>query len=240
MRCYAKLEALLLGLALAFTVCAARASGIVAESAQLIAGDNGYSLTADFKVNLTQRLEDAVNKGVVLYFTADFELTRSRWYWFDQVVARRSRTFQLSYHALTRQYRLSSGALHQSFQSLEDALQVLSRLRHWRVVKPDEIASDDDGDYIASTRLRLDPSQMAKTFQVSALSNRDWSLSSDWLTWNFSPSRAALPAAAVPEAESEGKAEAAPETVPEASPETVPEASPETVPEATPEAEAAQ
>ncbi|MDR3298441.1 MAG: DUF4390 domain-containing protein [Candidatus Accumulibacter sp.] len=217
MRCCKKLEAFLLGLALAFAVGAAQASGIAAESARLIAGDDGYSLTADFKVALTQRLEDAVNKGVVLYFTADFELTRSRWYWFDQVVARRSRTFQLSHHALTRQYRLSSGALHQNFQSLEDALQVLSRLRRWRVVKPDEI--DDGGDYVANARLRLDPSQMAKTFQVSALSNRDWSLSSDWLTWNFSPSRAALPVTAVPEAESEGKAEAAPETVPEAAPE---------------------
>jgi hypothetical protein len=187
MRCCEKLEALLLGLALLFTVGAARASDIVAESARLVAEEDGYSLAADFRVNLGQRLREAVNKGVVLYFTADFELTRSRWYWFDQTVARRSRTFQLSYHALTRQYRLSSGALHQGFHSLENALQVLSRLRHWPVVDKDEMDEIDAGvDYVAGARLRLDPSQMPKTFQVSALSNRDWSQSSDWLRWNFS------------------------------------------------------
>ena len=189
MRCCKKLEAVLLGLALLFAVCAAHAADIVAGSAQLVASDDGYSLSADFKVSLNQRLEEAVNKGVVLYFAADFELTRARWYWFDQAVVRRNRTFQLSYHALTRQYRLSSGALHQSFPSLEEALQVLSRLRHWQVIEKGEIAADVD--YVASTRLRLDPSQMAKTFQVSALSNRDWSQSSEWLVWNFSPSEAA-------------------------------------------------
>jgi hypothetical protein len=131
-----------------------------------------------------------VNKGLVLYFAADFELTRSRWYWFDQTVVRRSKTFRLSYHALTRQYRLSSGVLHQSFHSLEDALRVLSRVRRWRVVEKDEI--DSEVDYVASARLRLDPSQMAKTFQVSALSNRDFRLSSGWLVWNFSSPEAAL------------------------------------------------
>ena len=192
MRCCKKLEAVLLGLALLFAVCAAHAADIVAGSAQLVASDDGYSLSADFKVSLNQRLEEAVNKGVVLYFAADFELTRARWYWFDQAVVRRSRTFQLSYHALTRQYRLSSGALHQSFPSLEEALQVLSHLRHWQVIEKGEVAAEVE--YVASTRLRLDPSQMPKTFQVSALSNRDWSQSSDWLVWDFSPSEAAAAA----------------------------------------------
>ena len=101
-----------------------------------------------------------------------------------------SKTFQLSYHALTGQYRLSSGALHQSFSTLAEALQVLSRLRHWLVIEKSEIS--EGVEYTASTRLRLDPSQMAKTFQVSALSNRDWNPSSEWLTWNFSASDSAV------------------------------------------------
>jgi hypothetical protein len=191
MRCLARLDALLMGIALLLAVCVARADGIIAENAQLVADEDGggYSLAADFEVSLNRRLEDAVNKGLVLYFTADFELTRSRWYWFDQTLAQRSKTFRLSYHALTRQYRLASGALHQNFHALEDALRVLARVRHWRVVEKDEI--DSEVDYVASARLRLDPSQMAKTFQVSALSNRDFRLSSGWLVWNFSASETA-------------------------------------------------
>jgi hypothetical protein len=184
MPCCKKLETFVFGLALSLAVGAAQAADIVAGGAQLVADEDGFSLSADFTVRLNERLNEAVNKGVMLYFTVDFELTRSRWYWFDQTVARRGKTFQLSYHALTRQYRLSSGALHQGFPSLEDALRMLSRQRHWQVVKKDEIASEVD--YVARTRLRLDPSLMAKTFQVSALSTRDWNPSSDWLVWNFS------------------------------------------------------
>jgi hypothetical protein len=209
MRCYEKLEAILFGLALSLAVCtthaAGIAAGIVAKNAQLVAGDEGYSLTADFTASLNRRLEEAVNKGVVLYFVADFELTRSRWYWFDQKVVRSSKTFQLSYHALARQYRLSSGALHQSFYSLDEALRVLSHLRHWLVIEKDEIASDVE--YEARTRLRLDPSLMAKTFQVSALSNRDWNQSSDWLVWNFSSTEATLPANPVVPADSADSAD---------------------------------
>ena len=128
MRCCARLESLLLCLALCFVVVSARAADVVIQSAQLVANDDGYSLSANFSINLGSRLEAAVNKGVVFYFAADFEMTRSRWYWFDEKVVQRNKTFQLSYHALTRQYRLASGALHQSFASLDDALRVLSRL----------------------------------------------------------------------------------------------------------------
>ncbi len=187
MRYCRRLESILLCLAVFF--CAAfpvRAADIAANSAELAISDDGYSLSANFTVTLNRRLEEAVNKGVVLHFAADFELTRSRWYWFDEKVVRLSKMFQLSYHALTRQYRLSSGALHQGFASLDEALRVLSRVRHWQVIAKEEISADET--YLASVRLRLDPSQMPKTFQVSALSNRDWSQSSEWLLWNFSPS----------------------------------------------------
>lgn len=194
MRCCRNLESILLCLAVLFCVAfPVRAADITASSAQLVVSDDGYSLSANFSVTLNPRLEEAVNKGVVLYFSADFELTRSRWYWFDEKVVRRNRIFQLSYHALTRQYRLSSGALHQSFASLDEVLRVLSRVRHWQVIEKGEVQADST--YLAAVRLRLDPSQMPKTFQVSALSNRVWSQSSEWLLWNFSPSDASAPAA---------------------------------------------
>jgi hypothetical protein len=192
MRYCRRLESILLCMAvLLCAVFPVRAADITADSAQLVASDDGFSLSANFSIALNPRLEEAVNKGVVLYFAVDFELTRSRWYWFDQKVVRRSRLFQLSYHALTRQYRLSSGALHQSFASLDDALRVLSRVRYWQVIEKGDI--DTDSSYQASVRMRLDPSQMPKTFQVSALSNRVWNQSSGWLQWVFYPSEASTP-----------------------------------------------
>lgn len=181
----------------------AQATEISIRNLQLVANEDGYSLAADANINFNTRLEEAVDKGVVLYFAADFELTRARWYWFDEQIIRRSKTFQLSYHALTRQYRLSTGALHQGYATLDEALRVLSHLRNWQVLDKGEVKAGQN--YVAGLRLRLDLTQMPKTFQVSALANKDWNLSSDWLRWSFSPSDASLPPVTTAPAAGEGK-----------------------------------
>ena len=169
-----------------FAAIVAWASEVSLHNAQLIANEDGYTLSADANINFNTRLEEAVNKGVVLYFTADFELTRPRWYWLDEAVVRRSRTVQLSSHALmTRQYRLSTGALYQNYTTLDEALRAISHLRNWQVLEKGEVKPGQT--YVAALRLQLDLSQMPKTFQVSALANKDWVLTSDWLRWMFTP-----------------------------------------------------
>ena len=156
------------------------------SSPQLAAGDDGYSLSADFAFDLNSRLEEAVTKGVVLHFVVDFELTRPRWYWLDEKLVSRSQIYRLSYHALTRQYRLSTGGLHQTFSSLSDALRVLSRLRNWVVIERGDARNLRAGDpYVAELRLRLDITQLPRPFQISALGNKEWSLNSDWKTWSL-------------------------------------------------------
>ncbi|MDD2885463.1 MAG: DUF4390 domain-containing protein [Dechloromonas sp.] len=159
---------------------------------QLTLGDEGYVLSADFRFELNPRLEEAVSRGVVLYFVTEFELTRDRWYWLDEKVASRTQTHRLSYHALTRQYRLSTGGLHQSFDSLAAALQVLARVRNWLVIdKPDKSDKSDKAGrtiapgegYNAAVRLYLDISQLPRPFQISALGNKEWTLASDWKRW---------------------------------------------------------
>lgn len=176
------------------------AASIDIRNPVLQASEEGYVLSADFRIDFNPRLEEAVTKGVTLYFVLDFELERPRWYWMDEKVASKSQTWRLSYHALTRQYRLSTGSLHQAFASLEEALQMLSRVRRWPVLDTPLRPGDS---YQAALRLRLDISQLPKPFQVSALANRDWNLNSDWLRWKFvvpasepetSPPPAVLPA----------------------------------------------
>jgi hypothetical protein len=161
----------------------ARAAGIEIRNPQLSAGEEGgYALSADFHIDLNPHLEEAVNKGVTLAFLVEFELDRPRWYWVDEKLLHRSLTWRLAYHALTRQYRLSSGALHLSFATLDDALQTMARLRRWPV---SEVSLRPGDSYVAALRMRLDISQLPKPFQVSALANRDWNLDSGWLRWSL-------------------------------------------------------
>ena len=177
------LVSLLLALALVLGWSApTRASNIDISQVSLEGNDDGYVLDADFEIELNPRLEDAINKGVALYFQVEFELTRKRWYWFDDSISRQL-MLRLSYHALTRQYRISSGALYQSFSTLADALRVLSRVRSWQVLERAEASAGTD--YEAGLRMRLDVTQLPKPFQVNALTSREWNLASEWRRWPF-------------------------------------------------------
>src|SRR5688572_28592677 len=113
---------------------AALAEEIEVRDVALRSVDEGLALDADFAFELTPRLADVVANGVPLYFSVEFELTRRRWYWFDDTAASARMHLRLSYHALSRQYRLSTGPLQQSFPTLEEALNVLKRVRNWLVV----------------------------------------------------------------------------------------------------------
>lgn len=159
-------------------ICPAYADDIEVRDARLHATEEGLVLDADFDFELSPRLSDVVANGVPLYFRVDFELTRRRWYWFDESAASKRLQLRLSYHPLSRQYRLSTGLLQQSFATLDEALNVLKRIRNWLVV--DRTVTFDEADYDAAVRMRLDTTLLPKPFQLSALTSRDLQLDSPW------------------------------------------------------------
>ena len=184
-------------LALGLGAAPARADSVDFREARLAPRDEGWALEAEFDIELSGRLEEAVNKGVALYFTLEFELTRPRWYWLDEKAAQLTQSYKLDYHALTRQYRLSAGAssLYFSFPTLTDALKVLSQPKLLAVDR----AKVKPGDtYVGNVRMRLDVSRLPKPFQIETLTNREWVLDSDWKKFSFRPEAPAAAAAGAP------------------------------------------
>jgi hypothetical protein len=172
-------------LALSFFSVAASAEGIKITSVELERADNDWLLNATFKIELSPGLEDAVQKGVVLYFQTEFDLTRSRWYWFDEKPALAQRQTRLSYQPLTQQYRIASEGFTFSAKTISEALQAVGTIGGWRVI--DNYQIDPTKPYTAGLRMTLDLSKLPKPFQVNALNNRDWNVSSDWLHFPFLP-----------------------------------------------------
>jgi hypothetical protein len=164
---------------------AAHAEGIDVRNAALVAGEEGYFLEADFEITLNPTLEDALNKGVPLYFLLEFEVIRPRWYWFNEKVLNAQQTYRLTYNALTRQYRLGFGSLFQNFSALSEAIDFLSRVRRRQVLEPGVL--DKGNTYTAGVRMRLDVSQLPKPFQLNALASRDWNFGSEWHRWSVTP-----------------------------------------------------
>mgnify|MGYP006273055561 CR=1 FL=1 len=161
------------------------AEGIDVRRATLTPAEDAYVLEAQFDIALTHSLEDALNKGVPLYFVLELEVIRPRWYWFNERVAGSQQTYRLSFNTLTRQYRVGAGTLHQNFPELAEALQFMSIVRRRQDIEPG--ALQRGSSYVAAVRLRLDTTQLPKPFQLNALGSREWSLASDWFRWTVAP-----------------------------------------------------
>ena len=186
---------LLLAVCVSAAALGARADEIEVRGARLASVEEGIALSAEFEFEFNPRLAEVVANGVPLYFVVEFELTRKRWWWFDEKAAAKRMQLRLSYHPLSRHYRLSTGLLQQNFVTLEEALAVMKRVRNWVVV--DRSTPLPDGNYEAALRMRLDLTLLPKPFQLSAITSRDLPLDSEWRRFAFHPAAPAQPAAPV-------------------------------------------
>ena len=175
-----------------FALCLALLVGLPASAdtipvvaADLRVEEGDLLLSAEFAFALTPALEQALDKGIPLYFTIDFELVRTRFLWFPEKVAEWSITYRVSYSSLTRQYRVASGPLGQTFESLDDVQRFIGHVASRPVARADDLVKG--ARYEASVRVKLDVNQLPKPFQVNALASREWQLSSDWYRFGFSP-----------------------------------------------------
>ena len=183
----------LLGLACLIVVCMtspAQAQVIKVKQAELEKVESAWLLNANFGIDLPPGLENALKKGVTLHFLVQFELTRSRWYWFDEKAVNVQRQVRLSHQPLINQYRINAGGLALNANSLVEALRIAGTIGGWSVIEATAI--DSDKQYEATLRMTLDLGKLPKPFQVDALNSRDWSLSGEWLRFPFNASMTAV------------------------------------------------
>lgn len=179
---------------------AASADSIETRKVEAHFADGSYQFSADFDVRFNFVVEQALEQGVPLYFVSEFTLTHPRWYWLDEVIVQSAQTIKLSYNTLTRQYRITRGALFQNFSSLDEALRIIEHQSAASVPAnllsgggyvSEKLFNKKNESYVAAVRLRLDVSQLPKPLQVNALAGNDWNLDSDWYRWVVRPSEIA-------------------------------------------------
>ncbi|MCM2253697.1 MAG: DUF4390 domain-containing protein, partial [Ramlibacter sp.] len=143
----------------------------------------GVLLSANVTFELPAVIDDALDKGIPMFFVAEATLFRDRWYWYDKQVASAARHMRLSYQPLTRRWRLvvssnpigNSGlALGQSFETREEAMAAVQRISHWKIADPGEV--DPDARYNVDFRFRLDLSQLPRPLQIGAIGHADWNI----------------------------------------------------------------
>jgi len=159
-------------------------SPIAIDTVAIDKSDDGYRLVASFSLDLPRGLEDVLQRGVPLYFTTELEISRPRWYWFDEKPIAASRTIRITYNVLTRQYSATVvGNLQQNVNSLEEALNLVRHPQRWLFAEDGQLSEGQT--YQAAVRIQLDMSYLPKPFQINVINNSNWQLSSQWKLFSF-------------------------------------------------------
>ncbi len=149
--------------------------------------DDGVYLSATVRFDLPAVVEDALLKGIAIFFVVEADIYRDRWYWTDPRVASAARTLRLAYQPLTGRWRVnivsglitsSSGlraTLNQNYETLPEALSAIQRLTRWKIADASEIEAD--ANYALELNFRLDLSQLPRPFQIGVAGQRDWTIS---------------------------------------------------------------
>jgi hypothetical protein len=143
-------------------------------------------VSAQIQFELPAAVEDALLKGIPMYFVAEADVLRERWYWYDKRLASVERHMRLAYQPLTRRWRLnvSTGpgsvnsqglVLNQGFDTLPQALAGIKRVSGWKIVDVADL--DPSLKYKVEFRFRLDLSRLPRPFQIGAIGQSDWDVS---------------------------------------------------------------
>ncbi len=181
------LAALLLAGALAGTSAPALAESTPASVTQmrLEEADDGIYLTAQVEFELPVGVGEVLDKGIAIYFVADAELYRERWYWADRKVGSATRHMRLAYQPLSRRWRLNVSSvpianvglgvsLNQNFDSLPEALDAIKRVGRLRLADRNEVG--DEATQPVQFSFALDTTQLPRPFQIGVAGQADWNI----------------------------------------------------------------
>jgi hypothetical protein len=178
----------LLGFCLCTLLAYGQSAALASEITELRVerADDGIYLSAGVRFELPPVVEDALLKGIPMFFVVETDIYRERWYWTDPRVASAARTMRLAYQPLTRRWRVniasglissSSGlraTLNQNYDTLAEALSAIQRVARWKIAETSEV--DPEVTHRIDFSFRLDLSQLPRPFQIGIAGQREWTI----------------------------------------------------------------
>ena len=148
--------------------------GVELTSLRLTRAEGALNLEFSARVALPRAVEEALSRGVPVYFVAEATLWRNRWYWRDERIARVSRQWRVAFQPLTGHWRVGLGGLNQTYTSLAEALAAASSSAGWKLTELARL--DPDKSYTLQFDYRVDTSQLPSPMQFGLVTQGDWAV----------------------------------------------------------------
>jgi hypothetical protein len=147
--------------------------------------DTALYMSAHWRFHLSSALEEALLKGITLYFVTEVEINQERWYVYNQRVAQAERHVRLFYQPLTRRWRVNISpqpfngsslgvSLGQSYDTAEEAMGAVRRIVQWRIANATDY--NPEAKQTISINFKLDLKQLPRPLQIGAAGQSDWNI----------------------------------------------------------------
>ncbi|MEE4185352.1 MAG: DUF4390 domain-containing protein [Gammaproteobacteria bacterium] len=145
--------------------------------------DRGWLVDARVDMQLSDAAVEALQSGVTLNISFQYEVTRRIRFWPDEEVRTARQEFELQYLSLSQRYlvRNLDASSETSYATLFSALRSMGRVRDF-VLLSDTLDTANEVYYIAM-RAVLDRRQLPGPLQILAFWQGDFGLESDWYRW---------------------------------------------------------
>ena len=174
-----------IGMLLFHSVMLAQTNFVSTSELRIYKEEESLVMNTPIQFYLPSAVEEALRKGVAIYFVAHVDVTKDRWFWTDKEVLSVNRFYKLVYQPLTRRWRLNisssrnnfnepSISLPQWFDQLEDALAAINRAGHWKLMSFNDLELAQH--YKITFSFGLDTVSLPKPLQIGLIGQSDWSL----------------------------------------------------------------
>jgi hypothetical protein len=161
------------------------APGIYILDARSDARDEVHYLDAQIDFVFSPQIIEAIEEGVPLSLVLTIEIMRERaWLWNEKVTGLEQR-YQISYHALTRQYvirNMNIGTQH-NYPTFAAALSALGTVAALPLIDANLLQAGQR--YRGRLQARVDTSALPTPLRLIALVSPEWRLVSEWREWAF-------------------------------------------------------
>ena len=142
---------------------------------EIVRDEDGVFVNYAVDFELGKAAEDALLKAVPLFFVAETEIFRDRWYWRDRRVAHTVRVWKIVLQPLTSTYRVTTvGGLSQNYPTRAEAIAAISRSTRWKIAEPLQL--EDGAHHYLEFSYRLDTTLLPRPMQIGISGQPDWQL----------------------------------------------------------------
>ena len=156
------------------------------KNAQPFINDRTLHVNTRLDLPLNPRTEEALSKGIPIDVVIEINMVKHRRWWRNRAVTDTVLRRRIQFHALSRQYRVSTLNGRQpaeSFGSLGLALAHAGALEEFIIPLSPKKEIEPGARYLLQLRARLDIEALPMLLRPLAYSMPSWRLSTGWTEW---------------------------------------------------------